>query len=422
MTKSFLAQLWINGDEISEDSDNLFCAKARNFRQSQADAILITDVSSSEPGHDYAVAVIKQIAGTAGIPVIAAGRVARTEDVKKYLYAGARAVVMDFSQNQDLAFLKEVSMRFGKNKIYMRANSPGIISECRIEFADYCDTLVLDDYKILKECAGINVPKTLVCLPELPLNKILSYLTNDSVRGIFGNAVDKNLGELDSIKRLCAQHGVKVHLQEDDKALVFRNFKLNSDGLIPVITSDYRTGEVLMLAYANEEAFRATIATGRMHYYPRSRNKLWMKGEESGNFQYVKEIAADCDFDTLLVKVEQIGPACHTGNRSCFFNRVYLAENTKPVMRNVLEKISYVIKERKEHPKEGSYTNYLFDKGLDKILKKIGEECSEIIIAAKNPNPEEVKYEISDFLYHMMVLMEEKGVSWDAVYEELARR
>lgn len=147
-----------------------------------------------------------------------------------------------------------------------------------------------------------------------------------------------------------------------------------------------------------------------------------VKGETSGHYQYVKALYLDCDNDTILAKVAQVGAACHTGSYSCFFQEILdkHADGINP--HEVLDTIYQVIKDRKIHPKEGSYTNYLFDKGMDKILKKCGEEATEIIIAAKNPNPEEIKYEISDFLYHVMVLMVEKKVTWEDIMRELANR
>ena len=159
-----------------------------------------------------------------------------------------------------------------------------------------------------------------------------------------------------------------------------------------------------------------------MTYYSRSRQELWVKGLTSGHIQYVKSLTADCDKDTILAKVSQIGAACHTGNHSCFFQEIVKRDciDTDPL--KVFEDVYQVILDRKVHPKEGSYTNYLFDKGIDKILKKLGEEATEIVIAAKNPDKEEIKYEISDFLYHMMVLMAEKDVSWEEITRELARR
>ena len=204
--------------------------------------------------------------------------------------------------------------------------------------------------------------------------------------------------------------------------LSWEDLKLNSDGMVPVIVQDYRTDEVLMLAYMNKEAFDTTINLRKRSYWSRSRDELWTKGLTSGHFQYVKSLAIDCDRDTMLAKVEQIGAACHTGNRSCFYTTIvgndYDAKN--PVQ--IFESVYQTIADRKENPKEGSYTNYLFEKGLDKILKKVGEEATEVVIAAKNPNVEEVKYELSDFLYHAMVLMVEKGITWEDITGELADR
>ena len=202
----------------------------------------------------------------------------------------------------------------------------------------------------------------------------------------------------------------------------FDEFKLNSDGMIPVITQDYKTNEVLMLAYMTKESFEKTLETGKMTYFSRSRQELWTKGDTSGHYQYVKSLSIDCDKDTILAKVSQIGAACHTGNRSCFYTDLVKEEYTEKNPLEVFENEYNVILDRKLHPKEGSYTNYLFDKGIDKILKKVGEEATEIIIAAKNPDPEEIKYEIADFLYHMMVMMVDKGITWEEVLEELSQR
>ena len=205
--------------------------------------------------------------------------------------------------------------------------------------------------------------------------------------------------------------------------LTWKDLKTNSDGLVPCIVQDYRTDEVLMMAYMNEESFNNTIRSGKMTYYSRSRRELWVKGMTSGHTQYVKSLTADCDYDTLLAKVSQVGGiVCHTGAPSCFFNEIVKKEYVERNPLKIFEDVYNVILDRKEHPKEGSYTNYLFDKGLDKILKKVGEEATEIVIAAKNPNNEEVIYETSDFLYHLMVLMAEKDVSWEDVVRELAQR
>jgi phosphoribosyl-ATP pyrophosphohydrolase/phosphoribosyl-AMP cyclohydrolase len=207
----------------------------------------------------------------------------------------------------------------------------------------------------------------------------------------------------------------------------FSELKLNEQDLIPVITQDYYTGEVLMMAYMNEEAYDKTLETDLVTYYSRSRNSQWVKGETSGHYQHVKEIYFDCDVDTLLIKVEQEGVTCHMGTYTCFHNK--MNQETKVVEKldnfkapSILRGVYNVVLDRLENPKEGSYTNYLFDKGIDKILKKVGEESAEIIIGAKNEGKEEMVYEISDLMYHLMVLMVEKGATWDDIFKELDKR
>ncbi|PKM54486.1 bifunctional phosphoribosyl-AMP cyclohydrolase; phosphoribosyl-ATP pyrophosphohydrolase [Petrocella atlantisensis] len=207
----------------------------------------------------------------------------------------------------------------------------------------------------------------------------------------------------------------------------FNDFKLGEDGLLPVIVQDYMSSQVLMMAYMNEEAYKKTVETGKATFYSRSRKSLWIKGETSGHYQTVKEIALDCDQDTLLLKVHQEGNACHTGAYSCFYRYLdategnYIEVDTYK-QKDVLSGVYDVVMDRKVNPKEGSYTNYLFDKGIDKILKKVGEETAEIIIGAKNEGKEEMVYEISDLLYHLTVLMVEKGANWEDIYKELDKR
>ena len=222
------------------------------------------------------------------------------------------------------------------------------------------------------------------------------------------------------IKQVLKKHQIPVNTFES--AMDFDRFKLNSDGMIPCITQDYKTGQVLMMAYMTRESFEKTIATGRMTYYSRSRQKLWTKGDTSGHYQFVKSLSIDCDQDTILAKVAQIGAACHTGNRSCFYTDLVKKEADTRNPLEIFQDVYDTIKDRKDHPKEGSYTNYLFDQGIDKILKKVGEEATEIVIAAKNPDSDELKYEICDFLYHMMVLMAQQDVTWKEITEELAQR
>jgi phosphoribosyl-ATP pyrophosphohydrolase/phosphoribosyl-AMP cyclohydrolase len=198
------------------------------------------------------------------------------------------------------------------------------------------------------------------------------------------------------------------------------NIKFDEKGLIPAIIQDSTSGQVLMMAYMNEESYKKTLETGDTWFYSRSRQELWNKGATSGNTQKVKELSYDCDGDTLLIKVEQKGPACHTGEKSCFFNRV--TEGKSMGLGEVLGALDDTLKDRKANPVEGSYTTYLYKEGVDKILKKVGEESAEVIIAAKNPDRSELVYEASDLIYHLLVLLNERGVELDEIKDQLIGR
>ena len=195
--------------------------------------------------------------------------------------------------------------------------------------------------------------------------------------------------------------------------------KFDEKGLIPAIVVDSKSKTVLTLAYMNRESLEISMEKGLTCFWSRSRNELWLKGETSGNYQHIVSITADCDGDALVVVVDKDGPACHTGADSCFNDVVYQSEERHEFSYAGLMEL---IKGRKTNPQEGSYTTYLFNKGLDKILKKVGEECTEVIIAGKADDKKETVYEIADLCYHVMVLMIEMGISLDDIFDELASR
>ena len=376
---------------------------ALDYDNEGADEIFIFDLSSTDSEHEANVSAIINIADDVDIPMIVGGNVKRLEDVKKYIYAGAKKTFL--MKNNGFDLIEEASHRFGSDNIaFLLENENDLDFVKKIE--DLI-SLVISDTNI-----EINTPVLLYT----------DSFDGKNIAGLYGVVSDKfTLGfDFMAYKHELKDKGIDVNTFKS--RLNWADFKTNSDDMIPVIVQDYKTDKVLMLAYMNEEAFNNTVKTGKMTYFSRSRNELWIKGETSGHYQYVKELYMDCDVDTMLAKVRQIGVPCHTGADTCFFNELIKKEydNTNPM--NVFEDVFNVILDRKANPKEGSYTNYLFDKGIDKILKKVGEEATEIVIAAKNPDPQEVKYEISDFLYHVMVLMAEKGVSWKEITKELSRR
>lgn len=389
---------------------------AVKYSENGADEIILNDLSYDDESHEEAIGLIRQICKAVDTPVIAGGNVKRAEDVKKYLYAGAAVAFLEDRKESNLALMKEVSERFGNEKIALMysdtdSDSLGMASEYKLA---YIISDGLDDEKC-DELDFYGIP----FIAETGTD-FAAILSKEYVGGITGSSV--SISDLDFMALKTELTGLGVVMNTFESSISFDEFKTDNKGLIPVIVQDYKTDEVLMLAYMNQEAYDLTIATGRMTYYSRSRQEIWVKGLTSGHFQYVRSIEIDCDNDTLLAKVKQTGAACHTGNRSCFYRNLVSSEYQQTNPLKVFNEVMSVIEDRKNNPKEGSYTNYLFEKGIDKILKKVGEEASEIIIAAKNPDPEEIKYEISDFLYHVMVLMALKDVSWEDIVKELANR
>lgn len=400
--------------EIVGDGDAVELATFYNNRG--ADELIVFDLSSSDSEHDANIGTMIKIQDAVDIQMIVGGNVKRLEDVKKYIYTGAKKAILDMSKDTNVEIVKEASERFGSDKIAVMLNKDYDFSKIKQLKYDGVSLIIADS--CANECIGSGI-KVLAFNCNFTFNDMVEFGKQDKVYGISDNSFAGDFDFL-NFKAQLKEEGVNTIVFES--AMSFDQFKKNSDGMIPVVVQDYKTDKVLMVAYMNEEAFNLTIKTGKMTYFSRSRNEIWVKGVTSGHFQYVKELSMDCDLDTMLAKVYQVGVPCHTGADTCFFNTLVKKEYDESNPMRVFEDVYNVILDRKKNPKEGSYTNYLFDKGIDKILKKVGEEATEIVIAAKNPDPQEVKYEISDFLYHVMVLMAEKGVSWKEITKELSRR
>lgn len=393
---------------------------AKSYNDGGIDKIFVFDLSSNDIEHEKNLLAIRELNRLIEIPTCGGGNVNRLEDIKKLLYAGCKQVLINGSKSYCFELVNEASSRFGREKVLVSITNVDFIFKHKDVMKEKIHELLVMETKLLDSLENLTDTQYVALCEEPTIDAMLNILKRDNSRGVYGkflNDVDRNVMEL---KSTLSMHGIKM--DNFEPALKWSDFKLNAEGMVPVIAQDYRTGEVLMLAYMNEEAFVQTIRTGKMTYYSRSRKELWTKGMTSGHIQYVKSLTADCDHDTILAKVSQIGAACHTGKYSCFYNEIVRKEYIEKNPLKVLEQVYAVISDRKANPKEGSYTNYLLEKGLDKILKKIGEEATEIVIAAKNPDPEETKYEISDFLYHLMVLMVEKGLTWEDIMYELAQR
>lgn len=392
------------------------CVKLAGFYSDNgADGILVLDLSETEEEHEASIGLMKEICRAAEIPVYAGGHIRRMEDVKKILYAGCRKAVLNFGRESNVEIAQEVSERFGKEKIAFSLSDESQFSHSLDEWGSLLFWSGSDS-----QCPYKGELPVISISPAATDEAVINVLSYKWVTGIASAYLSTEVADFMGLKKKASERGLRMNVLRS--SFLWEDLRPGRDGLIPVVVQDYRTAEVLMMAYMDEEAFDMTLETGKMTYWSRSREELWTKGMTSGHFQYVKSLSIDCDNDTILAKVSQVGAACHTGNRTCFYRDMVKKDydNTNPL--KVFEHVYDVILDRKLHPKEGSYTNYLFDKGIDKILKKVGEEATELVIAAKNPDPEEIRYELSDFLYHAMVLMVERGVTWEDITRELADR
>ena len=396
---------------------------AEEYSYGGADELLIYNYSKDDKSREEFLSLAKELSKKVDVPFMIGCHVERLEDIKKAIYTGAKAVLTRYTYINNKELLKEAAERFGSDKIIVE-----------LDMMDYMEMenfkTALSDHKVgsilLKHVALSSNSKAKIEASPLPIiirdslirNDICNLLSIQNVIGVSTNFFENK--DIMKAKQALKAEGVEVNAFES--RLAFSEFKKDSNSLVPVVVQDYRSNEVLMLAYMNEEAYNKTVVTGRMTYYSRSRQELWIKGETSGHYQYVKELSVDCDRDTLLAKVLQVGVACHTGNKSCFYTELVKKEYKDIDPFHVFKDVYDVILDRRRNPKEGSYTNYLFDKGIDKILKKCGEEATEITIAAKNPGAEELRYEIADYLYHLMVLMVECNLDWEDITTELAHR
>ncbi len=393
----------------------------RTFNDNGIDRIIIYDLSDDVAEHEKNLQVLKDITLIAEVPVYAGGNLNSIEDVRRILYSGCIKVVLNSRKGVTSKLARECSQRFGRDRMALSVFSADVFFKQKESIEEYISEIVVLDDRMAASMGDMTDKPFSILMGDASLEEICSTLTkDDNIKGISCRAFCDNPEMVPELKQYLKERGISTdHLTA---SLDWSDLNPGKDGLIAVVTQDYQTNEVLMLAYMNEEAYRKTLETGKMTYYSRERKKLWTKGETSGNYQYVKRLKIDCDKDSILAKVSQIGAACHTGNRSCFYTDLATDEYTQRNLFEVLDTTYETIRERKENPKDSSYTSYLFAMGLDAISKKLGEEALDLIIAARNPDREDIKFQSADLVYHLMVLMAELDLTWNEVLEQLLVR
>ena len=437
---------------------------AKFYSDNSVDELVFYDITASNEERKTSLEFVERVARVINIPFSAGGGVSTIEDFKYILRKGADKVSVNSAAVRNPQLIREASMAFGSQCVVLsmdvKKNDEGSWSvyvkggreKTELDAIDWAVTaaelgageIVVNsiDEDGMKNGYDLELLSRITSVVSIPViasggagkkEHFLDVLQKTGVDGVLAASVF-HFGEIKvpELKQYLKENGAEIRMPEAapqklDSTLAgnadISMISFGKDGLVPCICQDAKTGAVLMLAYMNEQSLRLTLEKKRAVYYSRSRSELWEKGATSGNTQKVRAIYYDCDADALLIKVEQTGNACHTGEYSCFFNAVFddLGVSADPGS-SVFGELYATVIDRKNDSSEGSYTNYLFDKGLDKILKKVGEEAAETIIAAKNQDRQELIGETGDLIYHLTVMLAEKGISMDEIEQELKSR
>ncbi|MCD8300892.1 MAG: bifunctional phosphoribosyl-AMP cyclohydrolase/phosphoribosyl-ATP diphosphatase HisIE [Clostridiales bacterium] len=392
-----------------------------SFNDNGIDKIILYDLSDGEDEHGQNLEVIKRINTISELPVYAGGNINSMEDMKNILYSGCNKVILNSLKKNTAMFAREGSQRFGKERMALSVFNVDVFFKQKIALEENISEIIVLDERLAKNMSDVTDMPFSILLNGFAMEEICDILkSEDNVKGVSCRAFCTHPDHVPLLKKYLREQGISTdHLTSTMK---WKDMLPDDRGLIPVVAQDYRTNEVLMLAWMNEEAYLKTLETGKMNYYSRERNQIYVKGDANGNYQYVKSLQIDYDHDSILARVSQIGSACVTGDHSSFFTELAMDEYRKRNLFEVLDNTYQKIKQRRDDPKNGSYTSYLFSKGMEGILKKLGEEALDLIITSNDDNLDNVKFQTADLVYHLMVFMAEVGIDWQQVLEELMVR
>ena len=424
-TKNIVATIYLkDGNAVKSMEDFTIVGDVfqicRLYNDSGIDKIMIFDLSTSDEEHEKNIHTIKLLNRNLEVKVCAGGNINRIDDIKKLLYAGCAQVILNGSKALSMSLAEEASGRFGKDRMLVSVNNVDFIFKQQKAIREMFHEMYILNPMVLDALENLTTVPYVVHMQEYNFDRMIALLNRDHIRGIAGPFIDDPDNDIMALKSLLSQNGIKMDNFAPE--LLWEDLVKNSEGLVPVIVQDYLTDEVLFMSYMNEVAFNTTIHNGKMTYYNKEERQMYYTGLNDIDIQYVKSLTADNKKKTILAKV-----SCVTGANSDYLHSTYNNTIVKKAFikknpLNVLEEVYAIILDRKNNPKDSSYTNYLFDKGLEKILKCLGEDYTELVMAAMKENNEELKYEIADFLYHSMVLMVEKGVTWQDITAEFAQR
>lgn len=393
---------------------------ARIYNDSGIDKLMLWDLSETKEEHDNTLKVIKEINRVLEISSYAYGWTNSVRDIREYLFAGCRRAILSSSDPSFSVTLEECKKRFRSDRLSLALDDVDILFKKREEIEESFHDIYIFKEEILDSVVNMTEIPFYAMVESSTLAAYVEVLNNATSLGVGGPLLNDIQTDIMILKHQLYEMGLPVII--NDSTMDWAEFKLDNDGLIAVVAQDYSSKEVLNYGYMNEEAFKLTMSKGKMHYFDKQTGKVLMHGSMTEQFQYLKSLSVDCHKQAILAKVSQIGVACHTGNYSCFYTEIMKKEYMEKNTFKVLENIYNIIMNRKNHPREGSFTNFILDKGLNEIARKMQAETTELVLSAKDNDVESLRTELSDLLYFMMILMSEYDITWDDITNELAQR
>jgi phosphoribosyl-AMP cyclohydrolase / phosphoribosyl-ATP pyrophosphohydrolase len=416
--KNLFATLYLkNGEAVFSPEDHQIIGSAQEivklYNDSGIDKIILFDLSEQKDEHILNIHKIKELIRMIEVPVYGTGNLHQVEDIRNLLFAGCQKVILDSSQPDFNQLLEDSYKRFGKDKLTASLKKVDALFKQRINLETKIEELFIYDETIIDAVENLTMMPFIPIIASNQIDDYIKFLKMPNVTGIGGPLTDATATDIMLMKNQINEQHIQINHLET--SVLWEDFQLDTDGLMPVITQDYISSEVINFGYMNQYAFEQSIKFGRMTYYNKESGELSMFGFEEAQYQYIKSFTLDCHRQTLLAKISQFGNNCFPEE---ILKKDFLEKNTIKVFENLYDKMM----EQRIKPIESSYISHLVSKGEDEVLKKCGEMIVDLMIAAKNGNSEAIRSDLTDLIYHLMVLMTEHDLKWQDVTNELIQR
>lgn len=416
--KNLFATLYLkNGEAVMSQQDHQTIGLAEDvvklYNDSGIDKIIIFDLSEDKSEHILNIHRIKELIRMIEVPVYGTGNLHQVEDIRNLLFAGCQKVILDSSQSDFNQLLEESVTRFGKEKLTASLKKVDALFKQRLNLETKFEEIFIYDETIIEAVENLTMMPFIPIISSDRIEDYITFLSFPNITGIGGPLIDSTATDIMLLKNQLNEHHIQVNRLET--SVLWEEFQLDADGLMPVITQDYISSEVINFGYMNQHAFEQAIKFGKMTYYHKETGDVSMIGFDDAQYQYIKSFTLDCHRKTLLAKISQLGNNCFPEE---ILRKEFLEKNTIKVFESLYNEMM----EQRIKPVKSSYISHLVAKGEDEVLKKCGEMILDLMLAAKNGNSEAIRSDLTDLIYHLMVLMTEHDLKWQDVTNELIQR